>query len=90
MGDSMNIAETIRQYQDENNISRAEMARRVGVPVTTLQSWESEEIQPRWDNFLKLINVTGHQLPSDTGAQSTTHGRQCQRVSNGAPVSEAA
>lgn len=87
----MNIAETIRQYQDENNISRAEMARRVGVPVTTLQSWESEEIQPRWDNFLKLISVTGHQLPSDTGAQATAQKRYVPRRScDGAPVSELA
>ena len=90
MGDSMNIAKLICEYQDRNNISRAEMARRVGVPVTTLQSWESKKIQPRWDNFLKLINVTGHQLPSDTGPQASTHGRQSQRVSDGEPVPQEA
>ena len=86
----MDIKSMIARYREEHGVSRAEMARRVSVPTSTLQDWEISNTRPRIDNFLKLINVTGHQLPSDTGSQASTHGRQSQRVSDGEPVPQEA
>ena len=56
---SQSIQETIAGYKADNNISRAEMARRLGIPVTTLQSWEIGVSTPSAEAFLKLLALTG-------------------------------
>ncbi|HSG61628.1 MAG TPA: helix-turn-helix transcriptional regulator [Pseudomonadales bacterium] len=54
----MDVKEVIERYIAEHDVSKAELARRVGVPVSTLKNWELGH-QPGADKFVKLIRVTG-------------------------------
>ena len=85
----MDIKSMIARYREEHGVSRAEMARRVSVPTSTLQDWEISNTRPRIDNFLKLIAVTGTDLPSTTAPQaSTRHQRKSRRVIDGDAVAQ--
>lgn len=62
------LRKTIVDYREKENITRAQMANDLGVPVTTLQSWELGSI-PRAELFLRLLALTDSDprdfMPSD-------------------------
>jgi len=64
------IKDVILAYRTKHGISRAEMARRLRVPTSTLQSWELGK-SPRGNVFIRLLALTGESLESfDTDATS--------------------
>lgn len=65
------IKDVILAYRMKHGVSRAEMARRLRVPTSTLQSWELGK-SPRGNVFIRLLALTGESLESfDTDAANT-------------------
>ena len=55
----MNIGRHLRALRRETGLSRAELARRAGVPVSTLRHWENGRGFPGIPRFLRLAEALG-------------------------------
>ena len=55
----MSFGGHLRTLRGESNLSRAELARRAGVPVSTLRHWENGRGFPGVPAFLRLAVALG-------------------------------
>jgi transcriptional regulator with XRE-family HTH domain len=56
LGNKEIISANIKRYMEEWNISRRELASKIGVSYTTLSSWIQGENYPRIDKIEKMAN----------------------------------
>ena len=57
--DSTNIGETIRLLRTARNISRAEMAEKIGISMSHLEKIESGSRRPGIDTYQKILELLG-------------------------------
>lgn len=57
--DSTNIGETIRLIRTARNISRAEMAEKIGISMSHLEKIESGSRRPGMDTYQKILGLLG-------------------------------
>jgi transcriptional regulator with XRE-family HTH domain len=55
----MRFGRHLRALREEAGLSRAEAARRAGVPVSTLRNWEGDQGMPGLPRSLRLAKVLG-------------------------------
>jgi transcriptional regulator with XRE-family HTH domain len=55
----MSFGGHLRRLRLEPGVSRAELARRAGVPVSTLRNWENDRGSPTAPAFLRLAKALG-------------------------------
>jgi putative transcriptional regulator len=55
----MSFGEHLRALRDEAGLSRAELARRAGVPASTLRNWENDRGFPSVAAGLRLAGALG-------------------------------
>lgn len=49
--------ELVKQVIKKFNISKIELARRLGVKHTTVWRWENGKVLPSLENYIKLVNL---------------------------------
>ncbi|WP_160119906.1 helix-turn-helix domain-containing protein [Rhodovarius lipocyclicus] len=52
----------IAAYREKHRLTLLAMARRVGVPLTTLYGWEAGTRRPSWDAVAKLEHATSGEI----------------------------
>ena len=52
----------LRRWRKSQNVTQGELARRCGVPESTIAKWEQQFSQPRGARLAKLSDVTGLSL----------------------------
>ena len=52
------VQDVIINYKRTHNVSRSEMARRLGVPYSSLQDWENGKTMMSAEAFLRLLELT--------------------------------
>ena len=55
----MNFGSHLRALREEAGLSRAELARRVGVPASTLRNWEGDRGMPALPVLMRLAGALG-------------------------------
>jgi putative transcriptional regulator len=55
----MSFGGHLRTLREQAGLSRAELARRAGVPVSTLRHWENDRGFPRLPALLRITEVLG-------------------------------
>ena len=58
-GRAMSFGGHLRALREKASLSRAELARRAGVPASTLRGWEGDEGFPGVSVFLRLAEALG-------------------------------
>ncbi|GAB2205676.1 MULTISPECIES: helix-turn-helix domain-containing protein [Stappiaceae] len=51
------LGERICKARDASNLSTAQLARRLGIKTSTLQSWESDRSEPRSNKLVLLAGI---------------------------------
>lgn len=62
-----NIQKNIAIYRKNNNLTQKELAARIGVPVTSLASWEQGKSLPDIDTLFSLCYALGTDIASISG-----------------------
>lgn len=56
-GVDMGVKVTLKALRANNNMTQPQLAEKLGVSVSTVQSWENKGVQPRADQIAKLLNL---------------------------------
>lgn len=56
---SINFANNLKKFRKEKNVSKSELARRIGVSDVTVGYWESGKTEPRMGKVEMIANVLG-------------------------------
>lgn len=55
----MSFGQHLRRLREEAGLSAAELARRAGVPVSTLRGWQADKGMPSLSALLRLAQALG-------------------------------
>jgi transcriptional regulator with XRE-family HTH domain len=55
----MSLGGHLRMLREEAGVSRAELARRAGIPASTLRHWENDRGSPGVPAFLRVAEALG-------------------------------
>ena len=58
----MNASEIVRALREKAGMTQPEMAKRVGVSVQSIWSWEKGHNCPTADHLLTICNVMGYEV----------------------------
>lgn len=53
----MSVKLTLKALRANNNMAQPQLAEKIGVSVSTVQSWENKGVQPRADQIVRLLNL---------------------------------
>ncbi|WP_259713336.1 helix-turn-helix transcriptional regulator [Weissella confusa] len=53
----MGVKVTLKALRANNNMTQPQLAEKLGVSVSTVQSWENKGVQPRADQISKLLQL---------------------------------
>lgn len=53
----MSVKLTLKALRANNNMTQPQLAEKIGVSVSTVQSWENKGVQPRADQIIRLLNL---------------------------------
>lgn len=85
----MNIAENIKKFRKEKNLTQKELASKLGVTSTTIQNYENERRKPDINTLNKIANILGVTINSLAGEKDTiTKQRIEQILSSGITIDE--
>ena len=64
------LSKNIKRYLEINGLSQAQLARRAGIKLTTLNNWLRNETYPKQENLIKLAQTLGCSVPDLTESES--------------------
>lgn len=53
----MSVKLTLKALRANNKMTQPQLAKKIGVSVSTVQSWENKGVQPRADQIVRLLNL---------------------------------
>jgi transcriptional regulator with XRE-family HTH domain len=60
----MSFGRNLQRLREQAGLSQSELAKKANVSVKTLQNWEIDRNQPRFDAIVKLAQVLGVSIES--------------------------
>jgi transcriptional regulator with XRE-family HTH domain len=75
----MSVGQAIQKLRRKVGLSQSELAKKAGVPTSTLQAWEQSRRSPRLDALLKLARALDVSLDELAGQKSSRKGRRHAR-----------
>lgn len=67
----MNLGNDLRKFRKENNFTQKQISEKLGIPLTTWASWESEKSQPKLD-MLTILRGMGLEITGLTSNENHT------------------
>lgn len=69
----MELAEMLQKFREEKGLTQAALAKKAGVSLRTIQSWEQERRSPISPDFFRVVKALG--VSADDFAESASERR---------------
>ncbi|MBO5607313.1 MAG: helix-turn-helix transcriptional regulator [Treponema sp.] len=66
----MNLGNNLRDFRKKNNFTQKQISEKLGIPLTTWASWESDKSQPKLE-ILVILRGMGLEIPGLTNNEPT-------------------
>lgn len=85
----MNVAENIKKFRKEKNLTQKELASKLGVTSTTVQNYENERRKPDINTLNKIANILGVTINDLAGEKDTITKQSIEQIlSTGVTIDE--